>query len=139
MFTVGVLGRVCFKTKCQDYSQINDVQVELTEKINKPGEYTGAVVYDYEIEGVKLSSVVQVSDFYFSGNHQINLYVKTSEVGSIQDLGSAEVIVGKMSELNSIVQYSVPIIKTDLKIEPTVIVGPSITAVKLKAAALATR
>lgn len=124
-FSVGIVGRVCNKEKCQNYSQFHTTKVELSEESAKPGSFIGEAKFSYEIEGVKLISVISVSDFEFSDNNQINIYMKTSEDGSSADLGSSEVIVSKMSELNSIAQYSVAITHGDLKIEPAIVLGPS--------------
>jgi hypothetical protein len=131
-FSVGIVGRVCIKDKCQNYSQVSNAQAELNEEQNKLGSYTGEIKFTYEIEGVKLVSSISVSEFEFNGNKQINLFMKTSEENSATDLGSSEIIVTKMSELNSVAQYSVPIVRDGLRIEPGIIVGPTMFAVRLK-------
>jgi hypothetical protein len=135
-FTVGVVGRSCVKGVCKNYGQFQIVQVEMQEESGKAGSFSGEAIYQYDVEGVKLSSIVQVSEFEFEGSHQINLYMKTSEDGSSVDLGSSEIIVNKMAALNSVAQYSAAITHGDIKIEPTIIVGPSEASVMAKAATL---
>jgi hypothetical protein len=131
-FSLAIVGRVCVKGNCENYSQFFTVQAELNENPNKPGSYTGEAEFSYQIEGIKLVSAVSVSELKFQGNQQINLFLRTTEEGASTDFGSSEVIVKKMSDLNSIAQYSTPLIRTDLRIEPIILIGPSLDAIKYK-------
>ena len=135
-FSVGIVGRVCVKGKCQNYSKLYKAQPELKEEANNPGAFVGEVKLSFELDGVKLVSSVTISEFEYYGNKQVNLFIKTTEEGSSIDLGSSEVIVNKMSDLNSIAQYSVPLLRENTKIEPVVLVGPSADAVRLKMAVI---
>jgi hypothetical protein len=135
-FTVGIAGKVCIQGKCKAYSDLKNVRVSLSPNPSNPSSFEGHAGFEYVIEGVSLSSAVYVSDFVYNGNHQINLFLKTSITGSNQDLGSSELIVSKLSELNSIAQYSVPVTRGSLTIEPAIIVGANQSSVLSKIRAL---
>jgi hypothetical protein len=135
-FSIGVVGRVCVQGKCKIYSDLRNVQVALSPDPSNPSAFEGHAEFDYTIEGISFSSTVTVSDFVFSGNHQINLFLKTFVAGSKRNLGSSEVIVNKLSDLNSIAQYSVPVSRGGVTIEPAIIIGPNQFSVLNKIRAL---
>ncbi len=136
LFAIGIIHTVCIKSKCQGYSKIENIQVELVEQNENPNNYFGEAIYNYKVEDVQFTSKVQISEFEFNGSKQMNFYLNTSEDGNLNKLGSAEVIVESVADLKSTALYSVPIERRDLQISPILMIGPSPLSISKKLASL---
>lgn len=135
-FTYSIVGRVCTAGACEIFSSGETVRAILKEDSKKPGDFTGEIKSSYSIKTFKFESKVQISQFAYGSNYQTNLFLSTNEAGSIEDHGSAEIIVDAMKELNSVAQYSTPFIYGDSKIEIAIVIGPTTEAVSAKAKTL---
>jgi hypothetical protein len=135
-FSYSIVGRVCESGQCQLVNSSNSVQVLLKEDSKIPGNYAGEIKSTYSIGNINFESKIQVSQFAYGAGYQTNLFLTTSETGSLVDHGSAEVIVNSMSELNSVAQYSTPFTNGKAKVEIFLIIGPTPEAVLLKSKSL---
>lgn len=131
-FFYAVVGKVCIESKCQNYSNSGDAQIKLIEDASRAGSFTGELKIAYSVENIQFVSVVQMSEFEFSGKRQTNFYLRTTEVGNTDDHGAAEVITDTVSKLNSVAHYSTPFLKGNIRVEPIVIIGPTAQAVSDK-------
>lgn len=131
-FTVGIIQKVCANEECQGYSLIQNIQIEMKEKEGQPNSYFGEAVFNYEVEGVHFTSKVQISESTFNGNSQMNFYLITNEDGNLNQLGSAEVVIQSIQNLNPSALYSAPITHGIRQFNPILMIGPSPASIKNK-------
>jgi hypothetical protein len=135
-FFYAIVAKACVASKCQNISTAGETQIALFEDSKKPGTLSGQFKLDYNIENIDFVSAIHVSEFEFNNARQTNFYLETTQRGSAEDHGSAEVIVDSIPKLNLVAQYSTPFVKGDIRIELAIIIGPTAHSVQSKVQSL---
>lgn len=122
-FFIAITGKVCEQNgQCQRYNgESGNYQVELQKTADG---LSGAITITYEIEGITVNNLIQVSKYKFHGKLQTEMYIELKN--SMSDLSKIgiSVLVDSLLQLNWMSPTGVTFQANGKKIIPELVIGP---------------